>query len=163
MNGGRIWSALRRAGHATFYLTMGICFVAFIVMGATSWVGRDRPAYWGTFTEVSTTCDWGPRGSCTSTGRWVSDDRAIVKTGITLDGSVEPGKTVRASYPPGGAMGDDVNDIVHTKGWTGADLWFPWVAAVGIPVLTWLQRRRWRREGLGRAYSGRHSAPIDHN
>jgi hypothetical protein len=163
MNWGRAWSALRRVGHATFYVIMGFCFIAFIVLGAISWVGRDRPTYWGTFTEVSTNCDAGPRGTCTSTGRWVSDDGAIVKNGITLDGSVERGTTVRANYQPGGPMGDDVNDIVHTKGWTGAGLWFPWVAAVGIAVLTWLQGSRWRRDDDGRAYSGRHSTAIDHD
>lgn len=159
MNWGSAWGGLRIAGRATFYVIMTICFVAFVVMGVISWTGRDRPIYWGTFTEVSTTCDWGPRGTCTSTGRWVSDDGTIVKDGITLDGSTDRGEKVRASYQPGGPMGDDVNYIVHTEGWTGAGLWFPWAAAALMVVLTWTQRHRWRGAGRGRGYFGRHAAP----
>ena len=158
--GSRVWSGFRATGHAIFYLVMaGVC-VAFIVMGVISVVGRDRATYWGTFTETSTTCDPGPRGSCTNTGRWVSDDGTIVKDGVTLDGFVERGGTIRASYQPGGPMGDDENNIVHTAFWSGSGLWFPWVAATLSAAAIWYQRRRWHRDVEDRQYLSRQSQPA---
>lgn len=157
----RVWSGFRATGHAIFYMLMGGVCVAFIVMGVLSVVGRDRPTHWGTFAETSTTCDPGPRGACTNTGRWVSDDQTIVKDGITLDGFVERGQTVRASYQPGGPMGDDENNIVHTAFWSGAGLWFPWVAATLSAAAIWYQHRRWRRDAEGLQYLSRHSEPAD--
>jgi hypothetical protein len=154
---GGVWNGLRATGHALFYATMGGVCVAFIVMGVIAVAGRDRPVYWGTFTETSTTCS-GPRGSCTNSGRWVSDDGTIVKDGVTLDGFVERGRSVRASYQPGGPMGDDENDIVHTGSWPKARLWFPWVAAAVSAAAIWYQHRRWPRDAPDRQYQGRHSA-----
>ena len=155
---GRVWGAVRATGHATFYLIMGAVFVVFIVIGVAEVLDRDRPTYWGTFTEKSTTCDPGPRGGGTQTGIWVSDDGTIVKVGIILDGSVEPGRSVRASYQPGGLMGDDENNIVHTAFWSKAGLWFPWVAAALTGAFMWDRHRRWRHDARGRRYVGRHSA-----
>jgi len=142
---------------------MAIVCVAFVVMGVIGVVGRDRPVYWGTFTESSTTCDPGPRGACTIIGRWVSDDGTITRDPISLDGSVEPGRSVRASYQPGGPMGDDVNAIVHTAAWSCAGLWFPWVAAALCVGVIWVQRRRWRRDTEARRYWPRHSEPAEFN
>ena len=161
MNWGGVWGGLRAAGHAAFYATMAIICVVFVVMGVIEVAGRDRPVYWGTFTETSTTCDPGPRGACTITGRWVSDDRTITKDPVSLDGSVEPGHSVRASYQPGGPMGDDVNAIVHTAFWSNAGLWFPWVAAALSAVAIWVQRRRWRPDTGARSYRARHSEPAE--
>jgi hypothetical protein len=123
---------------------MGAVCAAFIIMGVISVLDRDLPTYWGTFTETSTTCDPGPRGSCSNTGRWVSDDGTIVKDDIALDGFVEEGQSVRAGYKPGGPMGDDENNIVHTAFWSRAGLWFPWVAAALTVSAIWYQHRHWR-------------------
>ena len=162
----RIWDGVRATGHALFYVIMASVCAVFVVIGVIELVGRDRPTHWGTFSETSTVCDLpSPRGStCTYTGTWVSDDGSIVKTDITLDGSVDPGQSVRASYQPGGPMGDDVNNIVHTALWSKVGLWFPWAAAVSFATITWYQHRRWRRESRGRRYRGRHSAsdPSSH-
>lgn len=159
---GEVWNGLRATSHALSYAIMGAVCIAFIVMGVISVLGHDRPTYWGTFTEKSTTCDPGPRGSCTNTGRWVSDDRRIVKDGITLDGFVEKGQSVRASYQPGGLMGDDENNIVHTAFWSDAGLWFPWFAAALSAAAIWYQQRRWRSDDGGRRYPGRHTQePIE--
>jgi hypothetical protein len=97
-----IWRGLQVAGHALFYLVMGLCLLAVLVLGVANLADRDRPKYWGTFTEQSTSCDPGPRGGCTATGIWTSDDGRIVRRDVLLDGSVEPGRSVRASYQPGG-------------------------------------------------------------
>jgi hypothetical protein len=125
---GGVWNRLRATGHALFFVSVGGACVAFMVMGVIAVAGRDRPAYWGTFTETSTSCS-GLRGACTNSGRWVSADGTIVKDGVTLDGFVERGHSVRASYQPGGPMGDEENNVVHAASWSRAGLWFPWVAA----------------------------------
>ena len=161
MNRGRVWDGLRATSHGLFYAIMGAVCVAFIIMGVISVLDRDRPTYSGTFTETSTTCDPGPRGSCINTGRWVSDDGRIVKDDITLDGFVEHGRSVRASYHPGGPMGDDENNIVHTAFWSRAGLWFPWVAAALTVAATWYQHRRWGSDAAGRRHLGRHSDAAD--
>lgn len=157
LNFGRVWGALRATGHAAFYLVMVVVVIVFIVIGVVQVLDRDQPTYWGTFTEKSTTCDPGPRGPCTQTGTWVSDDGSIVKVGIILDGSVEQGRSVRASYRPGGLMGDDENNIVHTAFWSKAGLWFPWVAAVLTGALLWDRHRHWRHDARARRDGGRHS------
>lgn len=154
---GRVWSGLRATGHGLFYGIMGAVCIAFIVMGVIAVLDRGRPVHWGTFTEESTVCDSAPRGSCTHTGRWVSDDKTIVKNDIILDGVVEEGQSVRASYQPGGPMGDDENNIVHTPFWTDADLWFPWVAAAGSAAAVWYYHRRWRNDAADRRHMSRHA------
>ena len=154
---GHAWTALRATGHALFFVVMVGVFVAFVVMGVIGFVGRDRPVHWGTFTETSTVCDRGSRAPCTQTGRWVSDDGSIVKDGVTLDGSVARGGTVRASYQPGGPMRDDANNVVHTGTWSSAGLWFPWVAALGTAFVTWRQHRRWHGDRRRALYPGRHA------
>jgi hypothetical protein len=143
----RLWDGLRRLGHALFYAVMICVFVSFIVMGIIGWVERDRPVYWGTFTETSSTCDPGPRGTCTSVGRWLSTDRTIVKDGVTLDGVAGADGVVRASYQPGGPMGDDENNVVHTAIWSTAGLWFPWAAASLTAGAILYYHRQWRRVG----------------
>jgi hypothetical protein len=153
---GAVWNRLRATGHALFYASMaGVC-IALIVMGVIAVAGRDRPVYWGTFTETSTTCS-DLRGACTKSGRWVSDDGTIVKDRVTLDGFVEQGHSVRASYQPGGPMGDDENDIVRTASWSRAGLWFPWVAAAVSAAAIWYQHRRWQRDATDHQHQGRHS------
>ena len=155
-NWGAVWDRLRAAGHALFYaITAGAC-IAFIMIGIIQFLGRDRPVYWGTFTETSTTCS-GLHGECTNSGRWVSDDGTMVKHGVTLDGFVERGRSVRASYQPDGPMGNDGNDVVHTASWSRAGLWIPWVAAAVSAAAIWYQRRRWHRDAMVREYQGRHS------
>jgi len=142
---GTVWNRLRATGHALFYASMaGVC-IALIVIGLMTFADRGRPAYWGTFTETSTTCS-GLRGACTNSGRWVSDDGTIVKDRVTLDGIVERARSVRASYQPGGPMGDDDNDVVHTASWSRAGLWFPWVGAAVCAAAIWYQHRRWHRD-----------------
>lgn len=133
------------AGHGVFYVVMVVCFVVFVTIGCVVLVERDRPWQWGTFTETSTTCDrMGRRTTCESTGRWVSDDATIVKGSVRLDGSVGPGASVRAAFRPGGLLGDEANNIVHTDRSIGMGLWFPWVAAAITAGMTWYYRRRWR-------------------
>lgn len=77
---GRLWHGLRMLGHTLFYVVMACVFVLFVVIGIIGWVDRDRPVYWGTFTQSSESCDPGPRGACTRVGRWVSDDGLSSKT-----------------------------------------------------------------------------------
>lgn len=156
----RVWRGLQVTGHALFYVLMGLCLLAVLFVGVANLVDRDRPTYWGTFTEQSTSCDPGPRGGCTATGIWTSDDGKIIKRNILLDGSVERGQSVRASYQPGGAFGDDTNNIVHTAIWSKAGLWMPWLIVITIAALTWHRRRQWSRDAQGRRYVGRHTAPV---
>ena len=146
----RVWRRrLRRAAHVVAAIAMGLCAVMFLTIGAIEVHDRNLPRFWGTFTETSTRCTGGLRHSCTATGTWISDDRAIVKRGITLDGSVEPGHSVRAVYRPGGGMSDAANDIVHTARWANAGLWLPFLGAV---VAAWCARRVWA--------DGRHVEPA---
>ncbi|WP_418063192.1 hypothetical protein [Pimelobacter simplex] len=72
----------------------------------------------------------------------VSEDGSIVKADIELDGTVEPGRSVRATYQPGGGRGDDAYDIVHTAPWANAGLWMPFVLAVAVAVGAWRVGRR---------------------
>lgn len=153
MNWGGLWSGLRTAGHAIFYAVMGMACAAFVVIGVIEIAGRDRPVHWGTFTETSTVCDPGSRRNCVITGRWVSDDGTITRDAVEFDGYVEPGHAVRASYQPGGPMGDDENGVVHTAFWSRAGLWTPWVAVVLSMAVIWDRRRGWRRDA--RRYRGR--------
>ena len=158
---GAVWNRLRATGHALFYASMaGVC-IAFIVIGVIAVAGRDRPVYWGTFTETSTTCS-GPRRACTNTGRWVSNDATIVKDRVTLDGFVERGRSVRANYQPGGPIGDE-NDIVHTASCSRAGLWLPWVASAVSAAAIWYQHRRCTatRRINTRGVTPNHTATID--
>lgn len=75
-------------------------------------------------------CPTGSR-SCHSVGTWLSDDGQTLKSGLTLDGSIGSDGTARAGFQPGGFMGDDTLDVVHTHLWIHAGLWFPWVAFAG--------------------------------
>ena len=102
----------------------------FVGIGIVNIVERDRPIYWGTFTETSTVCDSGSRNPCTIVGDWIGDDAKMRKREVTLDGHVDRGESVRAGYQPGGLLGDDTNNIVHTRWWIHAGLWFPWIAAL---------------------------------
>ncbi|MFS3127969.1 hypothetical protein ACLM5J_06155 [Nocardioides sp. Bht2] len=114
-------------------------------MGIVGIVELGRPVHWGTFTEESTDCPSGleKNRGCTRTGRWVSDDGTIVKENIKLDGTVDPGESVRAGYRPGGAW-DDTN-TVHTEHWVNGGAWVPFLGLVGTALLTWWQHRKWRR------------------
>ena len=143
----RLWERLRVLGHALFYAVMICAFVGFIVMGIIGWVERDRPVYWGNFTASSTSCDPGPRPNCTTVGRWLSVDGAIVKDGVILDGDAGATGVVRASYQPGGPMGDDENNIVHTQLWSTVGVWLPWAAASMTAGGVFYYSRRWRRVG----------------
>ncbi|WP_148076678.1 hypothetical protein [Cellulomonas sp. PhB150] len=143
--------SMRAAGHGTFYVVMTVCFIAFVTMGVTSWLDEHRPVYWGTFHTTTVTCDPGPRGGCTTHGTWTSDDGRLVRSDVMLDGSASDGGTTRASYKPGGAMGDDENNVVHTAAWTNAGLWLPWAAAALAAVGVGWYRRKWRREAAGRS------------
>lgn len=78
---------------------------------------------------------------------------------MTLDGVPDEDGKVRASYQPGGLLGDDENNIVHTETWSQSDLWFPWVAAAATGATTWYYQRQWRRVG-GQSDA---SAPEDAN
>jgi hypothetical protein len=124
---GERYEGLRGLWRAVFYLVMTVVFVLSISMGATAWVCRDRPVYGGTFTAASASCS--ARGLCTSVGRWVSADGAIIKEGVRLDGAPGAGGHVRASYQTGGPMGDDVNNIVHTATASAIGPWVPWMLA----------------------------------
>ncbi len=156
-----MWDGLRSTSHGLFYAIMGALVVAFFIMGVIAAVGHDRTTYWGTFTEQSTQCDPGPRGACTIMGRWVSEDQSIVKEHIQLDGNADKGESVRASYQPGGPMGDDANNIVHTPFFSGAGLWFPWVGAALCVAAIWHYRRTWQRDARSREWRGRHRTQDD--
>ncbi len=147
-------------GHALFFIVMIGVLVLWLFVGVAAVVDHDRPKYWGTFTETSVSCDPGPRGGCTSSGRWLSDDGTIVLDDVALDGVPEPHGTVRASYRPGGLLGDDENHIVHTAEWTNADLWMPWLGMALTGGATWRYYRKWYPKGLKhglRAYQPRHA------
>lgn len=150
----RVAMSMRTAGRGAFYVVMGACFVSFVVLGVTSWLGKDRPIHWGTFQTTSVTCDSGPRRVCTTRGIWTSDDGQITRSDVILDGSADKAGTARASYQPGGAMGDDENNVVHTAAWTNAGLWFPWVAAACIAGTTASYARKWRGATTDRSLGG---------
>ena len=88
----------------------------------------------------------------------MSADGTIVKDGVTLDGFVERGHSVRASYQPGGPMENEENNVAHAASWSRAGLWFPWVAAALSAAAIWYQHRRWHRDATDRQYQGRRSA-----
>jgi hypothetical protein len=143
----RAWSHVARVGHGLFYAVMTCCFVMAVAIGVASWMDRDLPTHWGTFTEQSTRCDpvYSRHRTCTSTGTWASDDGKTTLHKVTLDGSVGSRGTVRASYKPGGAMG--ANDVVHEATRTHPEFWLPWVVAAMIVAFTVGARRQWRGRG----------------
>jgi hypothetical protein len=133
--------------HGLFYLVMAVICWAFVSQGVAEFRDRNRPVVWGTFTESSTTCEsrrWGQ--SCFHTGRWVSDDGGIVKTGISLDGFVARGGSVRAGYKAGGASNDDENNIVHTAPYSGPQYWLNWAIGAVVAGFAVYKRHRWNRE-----------------
>ncbi|GEB13678.1 hypothetical protein GUY44_06440 [Pimelobacter simplex] len=133
---------LERAARLVAAVVLGLCALVLVAVGAVEWHDRNLPRHWGTFTETSTVCDGGPRRGCTVTGTWVSEDGSMVKADIELDGTVEPGRSVRAVYQPGGGRGDDADNIVHTAPWANAGLWVPFVLAVAVAVGAWRVGRR---------------------
>lgn len=118
-----------------------------IAIGVASWMDRDLPTSWGTFTEQATRCDPGysRRSDCTSIGTWVSDDGKTTLHEVRLDGGVASHATTRAAYKPGGAMG--ANDVVHRATRTHPDLWLPWVLSAVIAGCILLARREWHKRG----------------
>ena len=146
VNGDRLDRWLTATAHGLFLAFVGAVCLFFAWMGITNALNFSRPTYWGTFTETSTTCQPEPKGQCLITGHWVSDDGAIVKEGVILDGSVGPRSSIPASYHPGGPMGDDANNIVHVGILSTAELWFPWVCILAFGGWALLYVRRWRKE-----------------
>lgn len=145
-NGDRLDRWLTAIAHGLFLAFAGAVCLFLAWVGITNALNFSRPTYWGTFTETSTTCQPEPKGQCLITGHWVSDDGTIVKEGVILDGSVAPRGSIRASYHPGGPMGDDANNIVHAGIWSTAELWLPWVFVLVFGGWALLYVRRWRKE-----------------
>lgn len=143
-----------------FYAVMTGLFIFAVAIGVASWMDRDLPTYTGTFTEQSTQCDsvFSRSRACTSTGTWVSDDGRTTLHNVTLDGSVAPHGTVRATYKPGGAM--KTNDVVHKATRTHPELWLPWVLAAVILAFIAGARRQWRGRGQEDAAEA-DSAPVE--
>lgn len=133
---------LDRVARVGTAVVLGLCALVLVAVGAVEVHDRNLPRFWGTFTETSTVCDSSPRRGCTVTGTWVSEDGSIEKADVELDGTVEPGRSVRAVYQPGGGRGDDVDNIVHTAAWANAGLWLPFVLAAGSAVGAWRFGRR---------------------
>ncbi|QEH94091.1 hypothetical protein FV141_11555 [Dermacoccus abyssi] len=138
-------SVARSLGHGLFYAVMAVVVLVLVAIGCINIAERDRPTYWGTFTETNTTCDgFGRSRNCDSVGVWRSDDGTMAFTDIALDGTADPGENVRASYRPGGAMGDDSNYIVHEPFFIpGVEYWLPWVLALVCGASAWRQHRAW--------------------
>ncbi len=155
----RTRSRLTRVKHGVFYVVMACGLATTVGTGVASWMDRDLPTHWGTFTEQSTSCDpvFSRRRACISTGTWVSDDRKITLHKVTLDGTVPRHGTVRASYKPGGAMG--ANNVVHVANRTRPELWLPWAFAAVVIVFTVSVRRKWRTRAETQD-AGADSAPV---
>lgn len=139
-----VWRRLRLLGQGFLVVIVALCALVMLVMGVGGLVERDRPVTWGTFTETATDCSsaWAKHRSCTITGRWVSEDGLLTKDTIGLDGSVEPGQSVRAGYQPDGIVGSD--EIVHTEGWLRLGPWIGLAMALGTSIYAWYLARRWR-------------------
>jgi hypothetical protein len=125
-----------------YYTLFGLLFCVSAVLGVGSALDSHETTYWGTF--VVHGCEIA-RSGCREVGTWVSDDEAIVKKGIALDGTTASDGTARASFTPGGFNNDSENNIVHTSLWFGAKLWAPWVLCAIILAFGVLQARTWRR------------------
>lgn len=140
------------AGRWTFRALFLVLMVAVFVLGVVMGIGAQldqangETVLWGTYTERQ--CVPALRG-CDSIGTWVSDDGRLVKHDIRLDGVPGEDGTARASFQPGGWMGDEENNIVHTEQWSGAKVWFPWALAamaVGATVIYgvgWFKELPW--------------------
>ncbi len=95
-----------------------VCFgaltVGFVVLGIQGIQEPKDGQYlvWGTYTETS--CDPVFLRSCDSYGTWTSDDGALVKDGIGLNGDIEVNGTVRAAFETDGSIDDDDNIFVDT-------------------------------------------------
>ena len=135
----------RRAGHAIFYVVMALVFVVAVGLGVAGAqdAADGQPVVWGTFTEEE--CQPSMTG-CRSIGRWLSDDRTVLKEGIYLDGHTGRGGTARASYQPSGLTSDGADNIVHIHAATSAGLWFPWVLSAFSAGAVVYYTRKWRRE-----------------
>ena len=114
------------------YVVIGAFTVVFLALAVINTIDAQEPVIWGKFTEEY--CHETRRG-CSSFGTWVSDDQTITMTEIRLDGSVEPGGSIRAGYQPTGIISDTDNHIVHAAGWMSVGPYFPWVAATA--GITW--------------------------
>ena len=149
----KVRDSARSTGRALFVVVMVVAILGVVGAGLAAWADRlsGERVYWGTYTETQCVPDEGPnphnglQSACRSEGTWVSDDGSIVKRGIFLDGGVDPGGSVRASYQPGGLMSDAENNIVHTQAFSSAGLWLPFVLAVGFTWMLLDRRRSWRR------------------
>ncbi|WP_301114419.1 hypothetical protein [Microbacterium sp.] len=118
----RRWGAWwRRFGQIVSYIVGGGLAVVLAALLIASVIDLGQPRIWGTFTQ--TDCEPRPRGGCRPVGTWVSDDEAIVKHDVYLDGWTDETGTTRASYQPTAIISDESNNIVHTPGLTGVGPW----------------------------------------
>lgn len=107
----------------------------------------DEPAHWGTFTEKDCV-DPGIRRACRSIGTWVSDDGALRKVDVFLDGRVGAEGFVRARYTPTGIINDQENNIVHAEYLGSLGLISPWLLLVicagtlTVYVVDWVREAR---------------------
>ncbi|WP_068398240.1 hypothetical protein [Kribbia dieselivorans] len=160
------------SGRVTFFIITGLLFAWFAGNGVVFWVQRDAPVVWGTFTQTSSMCGTVGRAALPRrcgpgpTGRWVSDDRSVVRNGIRLGGLVEPwsavgeGSTVRAGWRPQPLSLPASEDSVATSLWIHTRVWQAWAAAGAVVALACVGT--WRAmKGSRAGYRGRHGPASD--
>ena len=146
--GRRRWDALKVAGNIVYCVFFGLLLLISLVLSVGSASSATQRSYSGTFTQHS--CESGYRGRCEGVGTWVSDNGAIVKKDIQLDGDVNSDGTVRATYTPTGFNNDAENNIVHTSTWAWARFWLPWAMAILFAGLILVRVRAMRRNRISR-------------
>ncbi|MBN9194645.1 MAG: hypothetical protein J0I44_00975 [Microbacterium sp.] len=150
-----------RAGHIAAYVTFGLLSIAAAALLIATIIDLHQPRVWGTFTMQS--CEQTARHGCRPLGVWRSDDGAIVKHDIYLDGGVGPDGTSRASYQPEGIINDDSNNVVHVPAFSAAGplvaggLLFGTVGYILYKAWTW-GHIPIRRRVQGRSPNGRRAA-----
>lgn len=134
-----------KSGRIAFYSVMALLLISMGSLAYNDVATAGDPVHMGTFTFTHCVESRATR-SCSPRGDWISADRSIRKTDVTLDGVLPPSGQVTTLYKPTSYAAD----TVHTP-----DMWrvLPFAPAIGIAavaVCAAVQTRRWRLRDRGR-------------